>query len=578
MIAGSLRALVWLLAVISQTGCERASPISPAKVPNRLFIEVAREAGVAFTHDNGMSGQFHYAEMMGPGVALFDYDNDGDLDLLVIQGGPLDSTMKGFGEARYSARLFRNDLSLAPDGKRTLRFTDVTETSGLVTRGHGMGVAVGDYDGDGWPDLFLTHFGAPNQLFHNNGDGTFTDVTAKAGVGGDGRWGTSATFFDYDGDGHLDLFVTNYVDFTLKNHKACFNNQSARDYCAPAAYRPQPDQLFRNRGDGTFEDVSHKSGITRADGSGLGVSAFDANGDGMPDLLVANDGNPNQLWINRGDGTFANEADLRGCAVNADGAPEAGMGVDVADFDGNGTEDIFVTTMIREGHALFVDSGGGKYQDRSAVAGLAGLTQAFTGFGTAFIDYDNDGRPDLAIAAGAVQSIEQQVRANDPYPLRQRSLLLHNAGNGRFEKAVDAGPAFDRAAVARGLAAGDLDNDGAIDLVIAESNGPVQVLLNRSGSRNAWLGLRLVSGKRDAYGTRVEIRRKASPTLWRRVRADGSYLSAQDPRILVGLGSDEAVESLVVHWAGGRIENFAPPALRAYSTLREGQGQAVKAR
>jgi hypothetical protein len=574
MTAGPRPALVCLLIASVLPGCGRTP--QGAAPPAAVFADVAAEAGVAFTHENGMSGQFHYAEMMGPGVALFDFDNDGDLDLLVIQGGPLDPSVKGFGEPRYSARLYRNDLVVGSDGRRTLRFTDVTEKSGLVTRGHGMGVAVGDYDGDGWVDVFVTHFGAPHQLFHNNGDGTFTDVTARAGVGGDGRWGTSATFVDYDGDGRLDLFFTNYVDFTMKTHKACFNNQSAQDYCAPAAYRPLPDQLFRNRGDGTFEDVSRKAGLTKAYGSGLGVIALDANGDGRPDLFVANDGNPNQLWINRGDGTFANEADLRGCAVNADGAPEAGMGVDAGDFDANGTDDLVVTQLTREGHTLYVDAGAGKYQDRSAAAGLAAITQPFTGFGTAFIDYDNDGRLDLVIANGAVQSIEEQVRAKDPYPLRQRNLLLRNAGEGRFELEPRAGAAFDRAGVSRGLAAGDLDNDGAIDVVIAESNGPVRILRNQVGARNAWVGLRLMSDKRDAYGARVEIRRKGAAPMWRRVRADGSYLSAQDPRILAGLGDNTAVEALVVHWPGGRVETFAPPPLRAYTTLREGTGQEMK--
>ena len=553
-------------------------PPKPQAEP-AAFVDVARDSGLVFKHENGMTGEFHYAEMMGPGVALFDYDNDGDLDVLVIQGGALDASAPGFGSVRNSARLFRNDLAIGPDGKRQLRFTDVTERSGLVTRGYGMGVAIGDYDGDGWPDVFVTHFGSPHQLFHNNGDGTFTDVTARAGVGGDGRWGTSATFFDYDGDGRLDLFVANYVDFTLKNHKACFNNQSARDYCAPAAYRPQPDQLFRNRGDGMFEDVSRKSGIASGRGSGLGVVAFDANGDGRPDLFVANDGNPNHLWINRGDGTFVNEAELRGCAVNADGAPRAGMGIALGDFDGNATLDLFVTQLTREGGTLYADAGKGRYQDRSAAAGVGAPTQPFTGFGTAFVDYDNDGWLDLVVANGAVQSVEDQVRAKQPYPLAQRSQLLRNAGNGRFEEVTrGAGLPFERTEVSRGLAIGDLDNDGAVDIVIANSNGPVQVLMNRVGAKNAWFGLRLLSGKRDAYGAQVEVRRKGLPTLWRRVQADGSYLSAQDPRIVVGLGHEAAIESLVVHWAGGRIEEFAPPMLRSYGVLREGTGKAASPR
>jgi hypothetical protein len=571
-----MRAGGWLV-VVSLVACLCAcdrSRESGASAPAGVFVDVADKAGVSFRHTNGMTGDFHYAEMMGSGVALFDYDNDGDLDLLVIQGGPLDPSQPGFGDPKYSARLYRNDLVVDKNGNRTVRFTDVTEASGLITRGHGMGVAIGDYDGDGWPDVFVTHFGAPNQLFHNNGDGTFTDVTARAGVGGDGRWGTSATFVDYDGDGRLDLYVANYVDFTMRTHKPCFNNQSARDYCSPSAFRPQPDQLYRNRGDGTFEDVSRKAGLHKAYGSGLGVIALDADGDGRPDLFVANDGNPNQLWINRGDGTFVNEADLRGCAVSADGAPKAGMGVDAGDL-GSGSEDIFVSFMTGESHGLFIDAGKGRYQERAAASGIAAITQPFTGFGTAFIDYDNDGQLDLVIADGAVQAIEEQVRAKDPYPLRQRNLLLRNRGDGRFEKEARPGPDFERPGVGRGLAVGDLDNDGATDVVIAESNGRVRVLMNQVGARNPWIGLRLVSGRRDAYGARVEIRRSGAPTLRRRVHADGSYLSSRDPRVLVGLGSEAPIESVVVRWPDGRAERFTPPELRRYTTLRQGEGERV---
>jgi hypothetical protein len=320
-----------------------------------------------------------------------------------------------------AARLYRNDLVVNPDGTRNLQFTDVTDASRLCSRGYGMGVAVGDFDSDGCVDMFITHFGAPNQLFRNNCDGTFTDVTSKAGVAGDGRWGASATFFDYDRDGFLDLFVTNYVDFSLKDNKRCFNSTGARDYCAPSTYKPVPGILYRNRGDGTFEDVSVKSGITREFGSGLGVIAADFNDDRWPDIYVANDGNPNQLWINQKDGTFRNEAGIRGCAVSVDGAPEAGMGVDFADVHNNGREDIFITHLTREKATLYVNLGQGQFEDRSAAAGLAAATAAYTGFGTAFIDYDNDGWLDIVIANGAVHTIDTLVSARDPFPLHQKN-------------------------------------------------------------------------------------------------------------------------------------------------------------
>src|SRR3984893_9778569 len=547
---------------------------SRAEAPQERFVDATESTGIRFQHFNGRNGEFYYPEIIGSGIALLDYNNDGKLDILILQGTPL-------GPGEYpnapkepcAARLYRNDLTMNPDGSRSLKFTDVTEASGLCSRGYGMGVAIGDFDNDGCVDVFITHFGAPNQLFRNNCDGTFTDVTRKAGVAGAGKWGASATFVDYDRDGFLDLYVTNYVDYHIANNQKCYASTSARDYCAPSAYRPVPGILYHNRGDGTFEDVSVKSGITRAYGAGLGVMAADLNGDGWPDIYVANDGNPNQLWINQKDGTFKNEADIRGCAVNADGVAEAGMGVDIADIDGNGSEDIFLTHLTREKSTLFFNRGEGYFEDRSVEAGVAAPSIPFTGFGTVFFDYDNDGWLDIVAANGAVHLIEELKTPPDPYPLQLENQLFHNLGNGRFEDATaSAGKVFQLLAVGRGLAAGDLDNDGGTDLVVNNNNGPLRVILNKVGAANPWLGLRLVTGKRDAYGAKIEIKRPGLPTLWRRVRADGSYLSANDPRIVVGLGDATRVESLTVHWPDGKRESFPVPSLRQYTTLVEGAG------
>ena len=560
-------------ALCACTPDDNASPRTKAQPAQELFVDATVSSGIRFKHVNGRNGEFYYPEIIGSGVAVFDYNNDGKLDVLVLQGTPLAAGSAASSQEACTAYLYRNDLAINQDGTRTLKYTDVTESSGLCSHGYGMGIAIGDFDNDGCVDVFITHFGAPNQLFRNNCDGTFTDVTKKAGVAGSGRWGSSATFVDYDRDGFLDLYVANYVDYRIENNQKCYASTSARDYCAPSAYKPVPGILYHNRGDGTFEDVSVKSGITRAYGAGLGVMAADLDGDGWPDIYVANDGNPNQLWINQKDGTFKNEADLRGCAVNADGAAEAGMGVDIADFDGDGNDDIFLTHMTREKSTLFVNRGAGYFEDRSVEVGVAVPSIPFTGFGTVFFDYDNDGWLDIVATNGAVRLIEELKTPLDPYPLQQRKQLFHNLGNGRFEETtVSAGAVFQIAEVGRGLAAGDLDNDGSTDLVLSNNNGPLRVVLNKAGSQKPWVGLRLLTGKRDAYGAKVEIRRQGAQTLWRRVRADGSYLSANDPRILVGLGDAPRIDSLTVHWPDGRSEGFAAPPLRQYSTLVEGGG------
>jgi hypothetical protein len=352
-----------------------------------------------------------------------------------------------------------------------------------------------------------------------------------------------------------------------------------RDYCAPSSYKPVPGSLYRNRGKGVFEDVSVRSGVTTAFGSGLGVMAVDLDDDGWLDLYVANDGNPNQLWINQKNGTFKNEAPLRGAAVNADGNAEAGMGIDIADFDGNGTEDIILTHLTREKTTLFFNRGKGFFEDRSVEVGVAAPSIPFTGFGVAFFDYDNDGWLDIVATNGAVHLIEELRARGDPFPLHQRKQMFRNLGNGRFADVTPAaGPAFELSEVGRGLAAGDIDNDGAIDFVVNNNNGPLRIFHNRIGAKAAWLGLRLVSGKRDAYGARVEVKRTNAAPLWRRVRADGSYLSANDPRILLGLGENPRIESLDVHWPDGTTERFTVPPLRRYTTLEQGSGSRTGGR
>jgi enediyne biosynthesis protein E4 len=540
----------------------------PAQKP--LFVESAVATGLDFTHLNGASGQYYMPEVMGAGVALFDYDNDGDLDVFLVQGGPLGGSQAA-GAIGPTSRLFRNDVSIDASGPRKLRFTDVTTKAGVGLRGYGMGAAIGDYDNDGNLDLFVTTLG-PDTLYHNNGDGTFIDVTSVAGVS-DPLWSTSAAFLDYDRDGDLDLFVANYLDFTIADNKVCHDPVGARDYCSPRAYRPVPDRLYRNEGKGHFANVTETAGIARADGNGLGVTVGDYNGDGWLDLYVANDATPNQLWINQRNGTFADEGLLSGAALNAAGNPEGSMGIASGDVDADGDEDLFVTNIVGETFVLYVNDGRGAFEDARVRAGLARPTAAFTGFGTDWFDYDNDGWLDLFVANGAVNIIEAQ--RGQPAPFRMKNLLFHNTGGGGFEDTSAAGgPAFARAEISRGAAFGDLDNDGDTDLVVTTNNGPARLLLNQADARAHWLQVRLQqdSGERFGFGARVGLERTGKPTLWRRVRTDGSYLSASDLRVHFGLGATTTIDGVIVEWPDGQRERWKDVAADRLVTLRRSTG------
>lgn len=557
--------------------------IAPIVYSEAFFTDQAEASGIDFVHFNGMSGEFYFVENVGSGAALFDYDNDGDLDVYLSQGHMLgegktldDALFPPVAGERFVDRLYRNDLVVHKDGRRSLRFTEVTEASGLRASGYGMGVAVGDYDNDGWKDLYLTNFGR-DQLWRNRGDGTFSEVTQKAGLGEPG-WAVSAAFLDFDRDGLLDLYVGRYLQYSLDRNKACFAPTSARDYCAPHTYDALPDRLYRNKGDGSFEDVSEKAGISREFGPALGVIAADFNGDGWTDIYVANDTLANQLWINRKHGTFSNEALLAGVAVNMAGAAEASMGVDAADFDGDGDEDLFMTHLHGETNTIYVNNGEGWFEDRSLATGLAAPSKAYTSFGTAWFDYDNDGWLDLFVANGEVRVISALAKAGDTYPLHQTNQLFANLGNGRFKEITSqAGKVFEHSGVSRGAAFGDLDNDGDTDILVTNNNGRARLLINNVGNRNHWLGLRLVNDlDQDVIGARVAIHRPKSKPLWRRVRADGSYASANDPRVLVGLGSAKTVEAIRVYWPDGLVEQWRDVAVDHYLTLAKGKGKALK--
>jgi len=536
-----------------------------------IFKEVAEQVGLNFQHYNGMTGKFYLPEITGSGGALFDFDNDGDLDCFLVQGNTLEpNTQPGTtlfpwrGPESPRGRLFRNDLT-----KGKLTFTDVTQQSGIVATGYGMGVAVGDINNDGLPDLYLSNLGA-NQMYLNKGGGKFTDVTKESGTD-DPRWSTSASFFDYDRDGWLDLMVVNYADFTTANSPNCFASNTARDYCTPRVFRAPGNRLFHNKGNGVFEDVTVTAGVSKEFGHGLGIVTADFNNDGWIDIYVANDGDQNQLWANQKNGTFVNDALLAGAAVNRNGQTEAGMGVDVGDFDGNGTDDIFVTHLMDEINALFVNLGQAVFEDRTREAGLGMPGRRFTGFGTFFFDYDNDGWLDLFVANGSVQLVPELVRQKNPFPLGQPNQLFRNTGKGSFVEVMDQAE-LQPLEVSRGAAVGDVDNDGDADVLVTNNNGPARLLLNQVGNQNHWLGLRLVGKSgRDMLGALVEVVVTENSVLRRRVRTDGSYLSGNDPRVLVGIGQSLKVKAVRVRWPGGTVEEWKDVAVDQYTTLKEGR-------
>jgi hypothetical protein len=538
------------------------------------FREVAAETGLQFHHFTGATGQYYLPEIMGSGVALLDYDGDGDLDIFLIQATilepgktPADALFPPSPGFKPGNRLFRNMLK--ETGK--LQFVDVTEQAGVTSSGCGMGVAVGDYNNDGYPDLYVTNFGS-NILYRNNGNGTFTDVTKEAGVA-DGGWSTSASFVDYDKDGRLDLYVAHYLDFTVRGNKTCSTPTGERDYCSPKAYKAVPDRLFRNLGNGKFQDVTQTAGIGAAIGPGLGVATGDFNGDGWPDIYVANDAEANLLWLNNGNGTFREAALLSGAAYSADGVARAGMGVAVGDSDGSGNESIFVTNLTREGATFYRNAGHADFTDATIQFGLYLPTLPFTGFGTSWFDYDNGGRLDLFIANGAVTKLE--ALRGEPYPFHQRNLLLRNEGSRFRDASAEAGHPFALSEVGRGAAFGDIDNNGTIDIVVANNNGPVRLLLNETVPRGHWLEVRLqgVKSNRDGIGTRLTVTRAGKDPLVRRVHTDGSYLSASDVRVHFGLG-DSRQANVLAEWPSGLREEWLNVVIDSEVVLREGSGRA----
>jgi hypothetical protein len=566
------------------------NPQNTATKPLAYFTDIAKRAGLTMTNTfGGVTTKKYIIETTGTGVAIFDYDNDGWPDIFIVNGTKLDVLPAGEAPSNH---LYRNNH----DGT----FTDVTAKAGLVHSGWGQGVCVGDYDNDGFEDLYVTYYGK-NVLYRNNGDGTFTDVSEKAGVAGSGKaWGTGCAFVDYDRDGHLDLMVANYVDFDLSTTPAPGERSTCLWKGAPVMCGPQglpggKNILYHNRGDGTFEDVSTKAHIDKADGHyAFSVSTLDYDDDGWPDIFVACDSTPSILYHNNRDGTFKDVAITAGAAFNEDGRAQAGMGSTVADYDGDGRLDIFKTNFSDDTATLYRNNGDGTFDDVTYAAGL-GLHTQYLGWGTMFFDFDNDGWPDLLLVNGHVypEVDTQHLGSNFQEP----RILYHNNGNGTFtDVSATSGPGIITASSSRGLAIGDLWNDGRLAAVISNMNAPPSLLVNEVRTPNHWITLRLTGSfpaaktksqatstapgavitksSRDAIGARIRVK-AGFRILIDEVRSGSSFISNNDMRVHFGLGSVTKIDWVEVRWPSGLVERFDGVSVDTFQNLKEGAGSSA---
>ena len=523
------------------------------------FAEVARESGIDFRHRLGSERRYRFPECVVGGVAAFDYDDDGYLDLYFVQSGELGPD----GPRGEGNRLYRN--------LGGLRFEDVTTAAGVGDPGYGMGCTAADYDGDGHVDLYVTNVGA-NVLYRNLGDGSFADVTAEAGVGSE-AWGSSAAFLDYDEDGDLDLFVVNYIQWSLETEIECLSGVGRPDYCDPNNYQsPAPDLLYRNDGDGTFTDVTERAGLGRRFGNGLGVTCGDFDGDGRIDVFVANDGMANQMWVNTGQGVFEDRSFEMACGVSGEGKSEAGMGVAAVDLEDDGDLDLFLSHLRDETNTLYLNAGDW-FEDATPASGLAHTSSEYTGFGLGFADFDHDGRLDLYVANGRVKRPGSESGGEDPYA--EPNLLYVQAGEGlRFDEVLPrGGTARELVHTSRGAAFGDLDNDGDVDIAVANAHA-APYLLRNDAARGNWIMLRVLDRGVDSLHAGVAVR-TAGAEQHRRVERAYSYCASSDARVHFGIGEQAAVESVVVTWPSGGREEFGPFDANALYEIEKGSGREL---
>ena len=548
----------WLLSslVYLPSGAVLAQACPGLQAPSVRYEDATRDSGIRFVHVNGVSPERYMPETMSGGGLFLDYDRDGWIDIFLVDGGSLADP----DVARATRSVLYHNLGNG-------RFVDATDRAGIGNHPYGMGACAADFDNDGWVDLYQTSFGA-NSLYRNNGDGSYTDVTLQAGVGAPG-FSSSCAFGDFDRDGHLDLFVASFIDTALDNNKICDMQGGTRDYCHPNVYEAVPNVLYRNLGDGTFRDVTQAAGVHTMHGKSLGVVFADFDNDGWPDIYIANDSTPNFLYRNRGDGTFAEEGMLSGTAVNAEGASEAGMGTDLGDFDADGLLDIVVTNLDGQTNTIYRNLGDGMFADVTFETGHGTPSFRYVGWGTAYLDFDNDGRLDIVVANGAVVITQRFGLARG-----QRNLLFCNVGGGRFEEVgMRAGPGLRLEKISRGLAVGDVDNDGDLDLLVVNNGQAADLLRNDDGNARHSLLVATVGteSNRDGIGARLTLT-AGGRTQLREIRAGSSYLGQNDLRAHFGLGEASAIERLEIRWPSGTVDILENLEANQIVTVKEGEG------
>jgi enediyne biosynthesis protein E4 len=554
------RLLGWVLILVSTTVGGGAG-VRAAGQPQ--FTDVTTAAGVRFRHNSGAAGKKYLPETLGSGAAFLDADNDGWQDIFLVNSRNWPGQS---GAPSYSA-LYRNN--------RNGTFTDITRQAGLAVEMYGLGVSAADYDNDGRTDIYVTGLG-PNRLFHNTGRGTFEDVTARAGVGDPG-FSASAAWFDYDRDGKLDLFVTNYVQWTLETDRFCTLDGKSKSYCTPESYKGQSPTLYRNRGNGTFEDVTRKAGLYDPSSKGLGVALIDYNNDGHLDLFVANDTQPNRLYQNTGKGTFTDVGVSAGVAFNEAGVARAGMGTDAADYDGSGRQSLIVGNFSNEMMALYSNEGTGLFMDQAPGSTIGKASQLTLTFACFFFDFDLDGLLDIFAANGHVADDISTVQPRIAYA--EPAHLFRNAGSKKFDEVTaKSGAALSQRVVARGAAYGDFDNDGDLDLLITTNNGPARLLRNDGGNENHAVRIRAIgtTSNRDAIGAKVRVVLDNGSVLWRMVKTGSSYCSQSELPVTIGLGARTAVTSVEVTWPTGRKETVTGVRADEAITIEEGKGLVAR--